>query len=192
MGLPPVEDLLRRHWADAGQRVELLERGRVEMDGAGGTGRCGARLARTRCHRRRAPWHDDLKPVLHRSGEVDRLEIGLARRPARASHGIRDPRPVAEGVQPGPPNSADDVDDDLPVRGRRGVRGEDRMCLPSRRSRRSPAAREMARGEDDDHQTNGEGGQQAAAERGFHVAYSGNKPGTASGRKCVDCVTNGR
>jgi hypothetical protein len=35
----------------------------------------------------------------------------------------------------------------------------------------------MACRQDDDHQTDGESGQHAAAERGFHVAYIGNKPG---------------
>jgi hypothetical protein len=64
VGLAPVEDLLGRHRADAGQSVELLERRGIQMDGARSGGRGGAGGGRVGGDDRLPSWHDDLKTVL--------------------------------------------------------------------------------------------------------------------------------
>ena len=106
--LAVVEDFLRGHGPDAGQRVELLERRRAELHRArpalrGGGARSGRRAARA------PPGHDDLLPVGERRGEVHLREVGLGSGPARAGEGVRDPRALREPVQARPAHGSDDV-----------------------------------------------------------------------------------
>src|SRR5438552_11595753 len=79
--LPEVENLLRRHGADPRQALELLERGRVQVQRSR---RRGARRGRARGDGTgRAPsGNDDLLTVGDRCGEVDGVELCLGGRPA--------------------------------------------------------------------------------------------------------------
>ena len=113
MLLPVVEDLLCRHGPDAGKRVQLIERGRVQMDRA--AGRAVTALA---CLRGRAgfddlpAWNDDLSSVRDLSREVDETQVGSPGGPTGAANRVRDSGPVDEPVEPRPPHRADDVDDE--------------------------------------------------------------------------------
>ena len=127
MLLAVIEDLLCRDGSDAGQRVELLERRRVQVH----------RPARSRSGRSTAgrhtgldddaPRHDNLRPVGHLRGEVDEAQVGPARRAAGPPNRIGDPRSVRKPVEPRAPNRADDMNDQ--------ARGPSRLDLTGRRRR---------------------------------------------------------
>src|SRR5439155_20703165 len=70
-----IEDLLRRNRADPGQRVELLERRRVQMNGA--WRRRAQRGRRTRGPTPASSGNDHLLSVRNRGSEVDELEVSL-------------------------------------------------------------------------------------------------------------------
>ena len=96
------EDLLGRHRADAGKRVELLGRGGAQRDGrAAAPGVPPAAGARRRSGG--APRGDeDLLAVRERCGQIDRGAFGTARQPTRPRDEIGDPRrPAATGRGPG-------------------------------------------------------------------------------------------
>jgi RNA polymerase sigma factor (sigma-70 family) len=111
--LPVVEDLLRRHGPDARKRVQLVERGRVQMNRAAGR---AANTALT-CLRGRSGFdnlparNDDLASVRNLSREVDETQVGSPSGPTGAADRVRDSSAVDEPVQPRPPNRADDMDD---------------------------------------------------------------------------------
>src|SRR6266516_5059927 len=99
--LAVVDDLLRGHRPDTRERVQLFERRAVQMDGPG-RNRAGSRsctCTRARNRRGSAPRNDDLLAVRDAGGEVDELELSLARRPAGARHRVGDPRAVGHPVQ---------------------------------------------------------------------------------------------
>ena len=126
MLLAVVEDLLRRHGPDAGKRVQLIERGRVQMNRAAGRavdtaltglrGRSGFDDLPAR--------NDDLASVGDLGREVDETQVGSSRGSTGAADRVRNSSPVDEPVQPRPPNRADNVDDE--ARGRRRL---DLACL---------------------------------------------------------------
>jgi hypothetical protein len=84
--LAVVEDLLRGNRADAGQCVELVSRGRVQVDRAGADPWC-----RPTCPDAAgpAPRNDDLLAVRDRGGEIHEFEVGGTRRSAGACECIR-------------------------------------------------------------------------------------------------------
>ena len=131
MLLPVVEDLLRRHGPDAGKRVQLFERRRVQMNRAAG---CAADTALA-CLRGRAGLdhlparNDDLAPVGDLGSEVDETQVGSPGGATGAADRIRDSSAVDEPVEPRPPNRADDVDDEA-----RRRRRFDLPCLGGGRS----------------------------------------------------------
>src|SRR5207247_7728663 len=103
-----IEDLLRGDRPHSGQRVELLERGAVQMNrpcGYGTTGRSGGGA------RKPATRHDDLLAVGDPRSEVDQFDLRLRRRAARSAHRVRDARTVLQPIEPRPPDSTDDVDE---------------------------------------------------------------------------------
>ena len=109
-----VDDLLGRHGPDARKRVELLDRGR----------------AQARTSRRRLPdtagdaaRHEHLRPVGKRRREIDRGGVGRRGRSARTGDRVSDSFALGQPVQPGPPNRACDVDDEL---GRSRLLGNER------------------------------------------------------------------
>src|SRR4051794_33027858 len=79
---PVVDDLLGRGGPDAIERAELLGGCRVEIDRRGGLTGCGG-LSRQRGpdrpRGRRPARDDDLPAVLDLGGEVQGVEVGLAR-----------------------------------------------------------------------------------------------------------------
>jgi hypothetical protein len=122
-----VEDVLCRDRPDARKLVELLQRGRVQVD---------------------AP----AQPGAGRSaGEVDELKGGLRPRAAGPGDRIVDAAPIREAIEPRLEDLADDVDDELShrrglcaqVHGRRGRLG---ALAPERHS-----ARERHEGEEREH-----------------------------------------
>ena len=114
MLLPVVEDLLRRDGPDAGKRVQLVERGRVQMNRAAGS---AANTAFT-CLGRRGGFddlparNDDLASVRDLSRKVDESQVGSPSGPTGAADRVRYSSAVDEPVEPRPPNRADDVDDE--------------------------------------------------------------------------------
>src|SRR5947208_8487405 len=74
--LAVVENLLRGHRADARERIELLQCGGVQVDGAG---RGGAASRPADRGARSSTRDDDLLTVRDGCGEVDELELSLAR-----------------------------------------------------------------------------------------------------------------
>ena len=135
MGLTPVEDLLRRDRADAGEGVELLERCAREAHLA--PGRPAPQPPRLR---RPTPGGDahrdhDLLPVRHGCREVDEREVGAAARSARPLEGVGHTRALRDAHETRAPDRADDVDDE-PRRGRSPPAGavseRQRRCLRRR------------------------------------------------------------
>ena len=113
--LAELEDLLRGQRTDPAQRVELLERRRVEVERLARGRRRRARVAArragpARATRRGAFGHQDLAAVLELRREVQPAEVRAARRAARALHRVVDPRARAQPVDPGLPHGARDVD----------------------------------------------------------------------------------
>ena len=114
MLLPVVDDLLRRHGPDAGKRVQLIERRRVQMNRAA---RRAANAALT-CLRSRAGFddlaarNDDLASVRDLSREVDETQVRSPSGPTGAAHRVRDSSAVDKPVEPWSPNRADDVNDE--------------------------------------------------------------------------------
>ena len=114
MLLPVVDDLLRRHGPDAGKRVQLIERRRVQMNRAA---RRAANAALT-CLRSRAGFddlparNDDLASVRDLSREVDETQVRSPSGPTGAADRVRDSSAVDKPVEPWSPNRADDVDDE--------------------------------------------------------------------------------
>jgi hypothetical protein len=116
--LPVVEDLLRRHGPDTRERIELLERGGVQMHRPARRAGC----ARARRDRRPASRNDDLLTVGDRSREVDELDLCLRRDAACARECVRDARPARQAIEPRATNGPDDVHDEQ-LRRRRRCRG---------------------------------------------------------------------
>jgi RNA polymerase sigma factor (sigma-70 family) len=134
--LAVVEDLLRRHRPDAGKRIQLVERRRVQVDRAAGRTACTALT----CLRGRAgldhlpPGNDDLATVGDLSGKVDEAQVGSPSGSTGATDGVRDPSAVHEPVEPRAPNCADDVDDEPGRRRRLDFPSLRRWTLDGRRA----------------------------------------------------------
>jgi hypothetical protein len=114
--LAVVEDLLRRGGTDAGQRVELLERRRVQIE------RRGRRRGTSR-RRRSAPLrHDHLLAVGKRRSEIDQLDVCPSGRAAGDRDRVGDARSLLEPVETGVSHGPGDVDDELRLDGAHGLR----------------------------------------------------------------------
>lgn len=138
MLLAVVEDLLRRDGSDTGQRVQLLQSRRVQMNR---TADRRSTLSFGRGHPRLdddAARHDDLRPVRDLSREVDEAQVGPTSGSSRPADSVRDPGPMRQPVEAWTPNRADDVHDQARRCRRLDLAGRRRRSF----DRRRPAADE--------------------------------------------------
>jgi RNA polymerase sigma factor (sigma-70 family) len=185
---PVVEDLLRRHGPDPGKRVQLVERGRVQMNRAAGR---AASTALT-CFRGRRfddlpARNDDLASVGDLSREVDETEVGSPGCSTGPPYRVRDSSAVDEPVEPRPPNRADHVDDE--ARRRRCL---DLTCLGLRPIHgRGSATDEEAPGDEQRRDKQGRADERARA-RDLEVVHAVDRRHSrvpCLRRKCVKGVT---
>ncbi len=113
MRLAVGDDPVRGDLADAGQCVELLDRGGVEVEGRARLAWNAGRRARASAASGRGPGRGDrlsmarnadLLAVDDPARQVDRLELGSGRRAARRLDGVHDP---ASGRKPDESRMAD-------------------------------------------------------------------------------------
>ena len=130
----PVDDALPQRRPDAGECLELLEGGAVEVERSTACGRC---RAGGRTSRRRWPDHpadDDLLAVLERSREVERREVHATQRATGRGDRVDDARPLREAYDSRVPHLACNIDHDQ--RRLRAGRRAARAQLPRLRRRR--------------------------------------------------------
>jgi len=106
--LPVVEDLLCRHRTDAGQRIELVGGGRVEVHGPTPDARTGSSVRPGNAGT--APRNHDLFSVCDRRGEVHQVDRGGTRGAAGTHERVGDPSPVGQSIETWTADSPDDVD----------------------------------------------------------------------------------
>ena len=170
MLLPVVEDLLRRHGPDAGQSVELLERGDVQVHRScrPGWGACSCRGGASS----HARGHDHLLPIGEGRGEVHERPIGFLGQATRARERVGNARSLLEPVEAGPPDRPDNVDHKPRVGDRQRGRRRQHVCGLSGSGPEQQAVRE------DEHEQQHSGCEDRAASgdrKLRHVFYLGNE-----------------